>query len=404
MSQEQNNRRGQEIEQRLEAIAAEANRANITDEEMTALEAETEALQTEQRTLLELNRRRTALNSSIAEGRTGDGASIISRLSGRDRAGEEMEADPYGSVEYRRAFMNHVVRGTAMPKEYRAGEITHTTDVGSVIPTPVLNRIIEEMESTGMILPLVTRTAHKGGLRIPTSSVKPVASWVAEGAGSPTQKKPTGEISFLYHKLRCAVAVTLEVDTMAIPAFETALVNNVVEAMVKGVEDSIINGTGTGQPKGILKEAPQKEQIIQVQTPSYKDLIDAEAALDVAYEANTVYCMTKKTFMEYFGVLDDNKQPIGRVNFGITNRPERTLLGRTVVLCDYLPSFGAELPKGTPFAFMFNFRDYVLNTNLNMGIKRYEDNETDDIVTRAVMLVDGKVVAPQSLVLLVKKS
>lgn len=40
-----------------------------------------------------------------------------------------------------------------------------------------------------MILPLVTRTAYKTGMVIPTASVKPTATWVAEGAGSDKQKK-----------------------------------------------------------------------------------------------------------------------------------------------------------------------------------------------------------------------
>ena len=51
-------------------------------------------------------------------------------------------------------------------------------------------------------------------------------------------------------------------------------------------------------------------------------------------------------------------------------------------------------------AFLFNFKDYAINTNYNMGIKRYEDNETDDQVMKAVMLVDGKVLDKGSLVIL----
>lgn len=95
------------------------------------------------------------------------------------------------------------------------------------------NQIVEKLESTGMILALVTRTAYKGGVSIPVSTVKPTATWVNEGAGSDKQKKniaKDGMITFAYHKLRCAVAVSLEVDTMAISAFETLLINNIVEA------------------------------------------------------------------------------------------------------------------------------------------------------------------------------
>ena len=58
----------------------------------------------------------------------------------------------------------------------------------------------------------------------------------------------------------------------------------------------------------------------------------------------------------------------------------------------------------TVVAFLFNPTDYVLNTNMNMTIKKYEDNDTDDMVTKAIMLVDGKVVDKNSLVTITKKS
>lgn len=90
-------------------------------------------------------------------------------------AGEGDNDDKYGSMEYRKAFMKYVCRGEALPKEYRADAVSKSTDVGAVIPTTVLNQIVEKLESTGMILALVTRTAYKGGVSIPVSTVKPTA-------------------------------------------------------------------------------------------------------------------------------------------------------------------------------------------------------------------------------------
>ena len=74
----------------------------------------------------------------------------------------------------------------------------------------------------------------------------------------------------------------------------------------------------------------------------------------------------------------------------------------TVVLCDYVASYSAALAKDTIFAFLFNFKDYVLNTNYSMGVKKYEDNDTDDQITKGIMLVDGKVVDKNSLVVVKK--
>ena len=312
------------------------------------------------------------------------------------------------SIEYRKAFMNYALKGTAMPSEFiNADANTKTSDVGVMIPETVLQKIIEKMESTGMILPLVTRTSYKGGVKIPTSSVKPTASWVAEGAGSDKQKKTTGSISFSYNKLRCAVSVSLEADTMALSVFETILINNVTEAMTKAIEQSIINGDGSGKPSGILAETVvtgQNVDIAKTGTVKYETLVKAEAALPLAYENGAVWFMTKKTFMTFIGMTDTQGQPIARVNYGINGNADRTLLGRKVILNDYMSSYADTVEADTVVAFLFKPSDYVLNTNLNMTIKKYEDNDTDDMVTKAIMLVDGKVVDNNSLVTITKKS
>jgi HK97 family phage major capsid protein len=317
----------------------------------------------------------------------------------------------YASLEYRNAFMRNVLAGEPIPaKLLNTDANTKTTDVGHVIPAPVMEKIIEKMEATGMILPLITRTSYKGGLAIPTSSVKPTATWVAEGSGSTKQNKTTGSVTFNYYKLRCAVSVSLEVDTVTLAIFETTLINNVVEAMTKALEQAIISGTGGNdyQPTGILAETPPTGQKIEVSKAgkvTYDTLVAAEAALPLAYENGAVWFMTKYTFMNCFvGMVDAEGQPIARITYGIAGKPERTLLGRTVILNDYMDNYTAAPTAATTFAFLFNPKDYVLNTNLQMTIKKYEDNDTDDQVTKAIMLVDGKVVDKNSLVTLVKKA
>ena len=307
-------------------------------------------------------------------------------------------------MEYRKAFQQYVTKGTEIPAEVRADANTLTTDIPGALPTVLVNRIVEKLETTGMILPLVNKTSFASGISIPTSSVKPVASWIAEGVTSDRQKKTTStSITFTKHKLRCEISMSMETSTMALSAFEAAFERQVVEAMTKSIEQSIINGNGTSQPKGILTETPATDQVLESSELNYKLLIDAEAALPQAYENGAVYCMTKKTFMGYVGMVDSQKQPIARVNYGIGGVPERTLLGRTVVLCgDYMDSFSETLAVGKIFAFLFNFNDYSLNTIYDMGVQRKQDWDTEDMLTKAVMSVDGKVVDKNSLVTIKK--
>lgn len=378
--------------------------ANAKMEEVKQLDNQWEEIAKAQANLNALNEPKGINITNLAGMRGVDGV-VVDTLDNNIITNNE---DLYNSIEYRKAFMNHVIKGSPIPEKFmNADQNTKTTDVGSVIPTTVMEKIVEKLESTGMILPLVTRTSYKGGLAIPTSSVKPVATWVAEGQGSEKQKKTTGQIVFSYYKLRCAVSVSFETSVVTLGVFETTLINNIAEAMTKALEQAIISGTGEGQPTGILTETAPEGQNIDIAADAdvdYETLINAEAALPLAYEGEAVWCMTKKTFMKFVGMTDKNGQPIARVNYGVAGRPERTLLGRTVVLNDYMTSLGAPIEEDAVVAFLFNFKDYVLNTNYNITIKRYEDNETDDQVTKALMLVDGKVVDKNSLVTITKKA
>lgn len=379
--------------------------ANAKMEEVKQLDNQWEEIAKAQVNLNALNDSNKGLDITNLTGDKGVDGVVVDTL---DNNAVTTDVDIFNTVEYRKAFMNNVIKGTPIPDKFvNADANTKTTDVGSVIPTTVLEKIVEKLEATGMILPLVTRTSYQGGLAIPTSSVKPVATWVSEGEGSEKQKKPTGQVVFSYYKLRCAVSVSFETSVVTLGVFETTLINNIAEAMTKALEQAIITGSGEGQPTGILTETAPEGQNIEIAADAdvnYETLINAEAALPLSYESEAVWCMTKKTFMKFIGMVDANGQPIARVNYGINGRPERTLLGRTVVLNDYMTSLGAPIEEDTVVAFLFNFKDYVLNTNYNITIKRYEDNETDDQVTKALMLVDGKVIDKNSLVTITKKA
>lgn len=403
--------------ERKQAIITKANTCESV-EELRTLNTELDALNEEIRNLSEMidsipDEDPNAPSASNPAGLDENGQSERTRavndeipgvvISGA-RSQEQKKASNEEQQEYRKAFRDYVLRGTPIPAEFRADETTLTSDVGSAIPTILVNRIIEKLESTGMILPLITHTSYAAGVQIPTSSVKPVAVWVSEGAGSDKQKKPTSFISFSHFKLRCEISMSMEVGTMALSAFEDAFVRQVSEAMVKKQEGTILStADGTSSPRGILAETPAVGQALEVLELSYDTLINAEAALPQAYDGGAVWCMSKKTFMSFMGMKDEQGQPIARVNYGISGAPERILLGRTVVLSgDYLPSWSASLTTGTIFAFLFNFSDYALNTIYDMGIQRKQDWDTEALLTKAVMSVDGKVLDKNSLVTLKK--
>ena len=306
---------------------------------------------------------------------------------------ETRDSDSTDSLAYRTAFMNFILRRQPIPVELRADANTLTTDVSSVIPTQLVGRIIQRMDEYGMILPLVSRSSFAGGIVIPTSATKPVATWVSEGAGSDRQKKTTGSITFSHFKLRCEISMSLEVGVMALSAFESKFVENVANAMTIAIEKAIINGNGTSQPKGILKETPAATVTLKAKL-DYADLIAVEQAIPSEFESTAKWCLTKANFLKLLGMTDTTGQPIARVNYGISGKPERSLLGRDVVIVPY----ATEIGSGN-FGFLFNFSDYLLNTIYDLGISTKDDWETEDKLAKAVMSVDGKVTDAGSLIL-----
>lgn len=295
------------------------------------------------------------------------------------------------NLEYRQAFMENVLHNTPIPAELRADANTLTSDVATVIPTELVNQIIEKFDNVGMILPLINKTSYAAGVVIPTSTVKPVATWVNEGAGSDRQKKTTGSITFTYHKLRCEISMSMEVGTMALSAFEAKFVENVAKAMTYAIENSVINGAGTASPKGILTETPVTGQALTGTAFTFAKLVEAEGVLPAEYETGAKWCMNKKTFALIQAMTDTSGQPIARVNYGISGSLERMINGREVVISPYVADNKA---------FMFDFSDYCLNTIYDMGVSKKQDWETEDYLTKAVMSVDGKVVDKGSLVTL----
>ena len=395
------------LQQRAELL--DAAQKLIDSDDLSGFEAKTKEVDALD-ALYEKSAAATANLAALAEKRVGGSfsaaaANPVNPVAFASMGSAEDPADIYDSAEYKRAFQLSVCRGVSMPGKFRndSDEVTKTTDSGDVIPTSTMQKIYEAMANIGMILPLVTKTSFKGGLNVPTSSARPTATWVAESGSTYSQKKAVTAISFGYHKLRCEIAMSYEMANLAYPMFEATFVRNVSEAMVKAEEKAIISGTGSTyyQPAGILTETPAATvEITEGQHISYANICAAEGE-EVRDDA--VWVMTKKTYMgEIEGMVDENGQPVARVNYGLGTKPEYFIKGRRVVIVnpDYMATFATSVTADTICAFMYSFSDYIFNTASGMTTRRFTDNDTDDEHIKAIALVDGKSVLNESLVVL----
>ncbi len=326
--------------------------------------------------------------------------------------------DKYDTPEYRKAFMDYVTRGAKSDiLEFRTDAVTGVTglgDIGAVIPTTILNRIVEKMEETGRIWSRVTKTSIQGGVEIPVSSAKPVATWVAAGTVADKQKKTVNTtISFSYHKLQVRVAVELVASVVALPIFEQTIADNIAEAMVKALDKAIISGTGTGtgqpgQPLGIINHvnipARQVVSVAPEDFGKYATWPELFAKMPRSYRSGMVLILNDADWHKYIvGMVDNTGQPVARVNYGLDGSIEERFLGREVIAVeDLLPSID-EASDDDVVAILCRLEDYMVNSNMAITFRRYFDEDTDEWISKATMIADGKLADPNGVVLIKKE-
>ena len=316
--------------------------------------------------------------------------------------------DAYDTKEYRTAFMEYMCRGTVIPAELRA--TTTTADASAVIPTTILNEIIQKMDAYGNIWNKVRKINVQGGVEIPILSVKPTAQWITETQASPDKKISVNtKISFSYYGLECKVAQTILVNVVSLPMFESLFATLVVEAMIRALEEAIINGSGVGQPTGITVDSrvPAANVITMTEAQfskwnEWKKRVFAKMAK--AYRSG-VFIMSQATFDAYIdGMVDTVGQPIGRVNYGITDGETYRFGGKTVETVEntLVKDFDTA-EAGDVVAIFANLNDYVVNTNMQITTTRWIDNDGNEIKNKAMMICDGKLADPNGI-LIIKKA
>lgn len=341
-----------------------------------------------------------------ARGTLTQGYNPISRFTAP--AAAPAAVDALDTQEYRTAFMEYVCRGTAIPAEVRAA--TTTSDVSAVIPTTIMNEIIQKMDTYGNIWNKVRKINVKGGVEIPILSVKPTAQWITETQASPDKKISVNtKITFSYYGLECKVAQTILVNVVSLPMFESLFSTLVVEAMVRALEEAIINGSGSGQPTGITVDSrvPAANVITMTEAQftkwaEWKKRVFAK--MTKAYRSGA-FIMSQATFDAYIdGMVDTVGQPIARINYGIADGETYRFGGKTVETVEntLVKDFDTA-EAGDIVAIFVNLNDYIVNTNMQITTTRWIDNDANEIKNKAMMICDGKLADPNG-VLIIKKA
>ncbi len=320
-------------------------------------------------------------------------AKVIEKPKKEERKMEE-EKNILETAEYRSAFLKKLQGKKLSEKEERA-MTTATSSVGAAIPTSTLNRIEEMLRQTSALYNQVDVLNIPGYLAIPVEDTVNNAAWVAEGASSTDVDDKLASVNFAAYKLIRTISITAEVSKMTISAFENWIVKKITERMAMAIENAILNGTGNGQPKGILKETIKTLQSAEKGKITYEDLCNMMANLKAGYKKGSAFVVNTQTLWKDIATV--------KVGDNLVFVPDPTgefagrIFGKPVIEDEYIEE--GKILYGL-------FSKYTINWNENVNVTSDDSAEfrSGNRVYRGMALVDGKTVNKEAFVLMEKQA
>ena len=320
--------------------------------------------------------------------------------------------DPRDSEEYRNAFMEYIRTGVRSDVlQVRTPQHTVTADAPVAIPTTLSDMIIEELDSYGEIYNAVNKTSYQGGYEIPIDNFDFTTSWVTEDVVSDSQKATrTQKISFSYHEFESRVQWSWLTDIVTFDNFTNKFQPKMSKSIVKTLEQAIVRGTGSGQPKGIVGDT-RITNVVEMTAAEFgnwkKWHEKVDAAIKPEYDDGH-FIMAKSSWNKYIDTMSDNQNaPVNYLYDPVAHKRVNTLIGKDVTLVKnvILPDFDTA-SAGDVVAIYGDLSNYTINWQPGGGITiyRYPDYDTRRHNLLGYGVCDGKVVDPYGFILIKKKA
>lgn len=319
------------------------------------------------------------------------------------------------SMEYRQAFAKYVQTGDAtnldaLQSRAASDGMVITSDIGKVIPKTIMDELITGLKVYGGLYNRVRKMNIKGGVEVPIEDLVPTVRWIGEKEVSPNQSAPEikTSVSFGYYIAEARIAQSLLASITSLPVLESEIARILAEAFLREFDRIIVAGTGSGQPTGILNDKRVKESnklsFTDAETANWTDWRKKLfAKIPLAYRGQGVLVMTSATWESQIMTLkDDNNRPLYSETYDpVSGEQICRFAGREVQLVepDILKDFEAA-GDGDAFAIYFKPTDYAINSNLEVGFKRYMDEDNNKWVNKGLTIVDGKLLDVNSVFVL----
>lgn len=327
---------------------------------------------------------------------------------------EDRSENVLESMEYRNAFRNYVVSGTPIPAELRAGDAISTADTGVMIPMTIMNEVINTVRNRyGNLYSKVRKISVQGGVEYPIGALQAKFRWINESTVSPRQKlDKLGKVSFGYNTAEIRISQTFLSRIVTLSAFEAEISRVIAIAYLEAMDYGIVNGSGDASMLGILND-PRVAKTVTMTAADMSNWTKWRknffSQLPLGYRSGE-FMFPVSTVDSYLETMaDSNNNPIFRqtadlvVNDGDSRNPNGRFFGRDISLVeeDIIPDFDTA-SAGDVIGIYWQPEEYAINENFGFTMRRYFDEETNEWVDKALVVVDGKVLNPTGYVKLIK--
>lgn len=370
----------EELKQQMEGLVGRADSETraMTEEETTAFDAAEKEIR--------------AIDETIAREERARKMGTVSLPSGADERAAEEE----------RAFSDYVLGKVS---ELRTGEQNlDMTNNGAIIPTTIANRIIKAVKDRCPILARATIYNVKGNLKIPVWGKANTTHDIAVGYQTEFTEITADSGKFTSVDLGgyLAGALTLigkSVENNGSFSVVDFIVNQMAEEIAVWIEGQLLVGTGSSAAQGATNTTTTLAAASSTAITA-DELIDLQAMVKQAYQANACWIMNPSTFTAIKKLKDGNNRYL--LQDDVTGEFPFRLLGKPVFLSDNMPAIAASAKVvlyGDCSGLSVNFRE---NISIQVLQEKYATQHAIGVVSWFEF--DSKVTDNQKLAVLTMKA
>lgn len=287
-----------------------------------------------------------------------------------------------------------------------------SSDGGFLVQTDFATELLQDVIQTGVLAPRCRKISISGNAnslkingvdetsRASTRSGGVIGYWKAEAAQKTASKPKFRQIELNLHKL---IGLCYATDELLADA--TALEGFIRQAFAAEfgflLDDAIINGTGAGQPLGILNSgclaSVSKETGQKAATITAENVIKMYARMFPASLNNAAWFVNQNTLPQLFTMslsVGTGGAPVFMPAGGLSGQPYNTILGRPVIPIEQAATLGTV--GDIIFA---DLGGYLLaeKGGIESAMSIHVKFDYDESVFRFVMRVDGQPVRASAL-------